>query len=224
MEPRWSLEHPGGLHCAPYSTQGFSLAPGVRYGPRGGPVAPRGTYSTQGGEGSLGRGPYSTQRPYGTQVVPRAPQGSPWCLEGSLLQPMSPGPTHHGDGFLSRWVPPPRFFSAGGVSAWIGWAEPPGPHPSGRHPQTHLAGVGAPRSAAGAEHVLGDAFGVELGALLVGHGVDHAALENVGEVPWGEWDTVGGWGRRLSPEVGSHPLPPRVTWAVTNPPWKMPSR
>jgi len=56
---------------------------------------------------------------------------------------------------------------------------------------THLAGGGAPRAEPGAQHILGDPFGVEFGALLVGDGVDNTALQDVGEVPWGQRDKVG---------------------------------
>lgn len=84
-------------------------------------------------------------------------------------QPMSSSPSHGppcqvGGSSPREWSPTPRPPSA---------------------PSTHLAGVGAAGADAGTEHGLGDGFGVELPALLVGDGVDLAALEDVGEVACG---------------------------------------
>lgn len=94
-----------------------------------------------------------------------------------------------------------------GTSTGTEWVKPPThgcstPRPPRCH-QTHLAGVGAPRAEPGAEHVPGDAVGVELAALLVGDGVDHAALEDVGEVAWGRWDMVRGPRSSFAPWEGS---------------------
>lgn len=127
-------------------------------------------------------------------------------MEGSLQHLTSPRLNHHGVGvplLVVNAKPRPKCLLRWGFSSGIGWVEP-------TPPSTYLARVGAPRADAGAEHVLGDAFGVEFGALFVGYGVDHAALENVGEVPWGQRDTVRGHDAPLDPGVGAQGRTERV--------------